>query len=79
MQVSNTDTYLISSDLEKPEECDPALALWLIEELLDSQSIDGCRTVFEYLESRREKLVAVGIALNWVIAITNIVICRKTS
>ena len=42
------------------EECDAALALWLIEELLDSQSIDGCRKVFEYLESRREKLVAVS-------------------
>jgi len=33
--------------------CDSALTLWLVEELLDSQTIDGCRLVFDYLESRR--------------------------
>jgi THO complex subunit 1 len=33
--------------------------LWyLIEDLLDSQSIEGCRPIFDYLESRRERLVA---------------------
>jgi hypothetical protein len=38
--------------------------LWyLIEELLDCQSIEGCRTVFDYLESRGERLVAVRINL----------------
>jgi THO complex subunit 1 len=31
----------------------------LVEELLDSQSIDGCRIVFDFLESRREVLIAV--------------------
>ncbi|CAI7569683.1 unnamed protein product [Penicillium manginii] len=37
------------------EQCEPGLIFWLIEELLDSQTIDGCRTVFDYLESRRER------------------------
>jgi THO complex subunit 1 len=32
---------------------------YLIEDLLDSQDIKGCRLVFDYLESRRERLVAV--------------------
>ncbi|KAL1962631.1 hypothetical protein VTN77DRAFT_9345 [Rasamsonia byssochlamydoides] len=36
------------------EQCEPGLIFWLIEELLDSQTIDGCRKVFDYLESRRE-------------------------
>jgi THO complex subunit 1 len=40
------------------EQCDPCLVWWLIEELLETQSIDGCRIVFDYLESRRERLVA---------------------
>lgn len=40
--------------------CSPQLVLLLIEELLDSQSIAGCRTVFNFLESRREAIVAVG-------------------
>jgi THO complex subunit 1 len=39
------------------EQCDPCLVWWLIEELLETQSIDGCRVVFEYMESRRERLV----------------------
>ncbi|KAF2788969.1 hypothetical protein K505DRAFT_254340 [Melanomma pulvis-pyrius CBS 109.77] len=34
------------------------LVLLLIEELLDSQSISGCRSVFSYLESRREAIIA---------------------
>ncbi|KAI9786179.1 MAG: hypothetical protein M1839_007589 [Geoglossum umbratile] len=38
--------------------CEPGLPFWLIEELLDSQTIDGCRRVFDYLESRRERLIA---------------------
>ncbi|KAI9764697.1 MAG: hypothetical protein M1840_008089 [Geoglossum simile] len=40
------------------ELCEPGLPFWLIEELLDSQTIDGCRKVFDYLESRRERLIA---------------------
>jgi THO complex subunit 1 len=42
------------------EQCEPTLLWYLIEELLDSQSIDGCRVVFDYLESRRERLIAVS-------------------
>ncbi|KAJ5788426.1 hypothetical protein N7457_003416 [Penicillium paradoxum] len=37
------------------DQCEPGLIFWLIEELLDSQTIDGCRKVFDYLESRRER------------------------
>ena len=40
------------------EQCDPALVLWFIEELLESQTIPGCRRVFDYLESRRESITA---------------------
>jgi THO complex subunit 1 len=38
--------------------CDPALLFWLVEELLDSQTIAGCRKVFDFLESRRERITA---------------------
>ena len=44
----------------KIDQCEPGLAFWLVEELLDTQTIDGCRTVFGYLESRRERMCAVG-------------------
>ncbi|KAF7116534.1 hypothetical protein CNMCM5793_005015 [Aspergillus hiratsukae] len=43
------------------EQCEPGLIFWLIEELLDSQTIDGCRKVFDYLESRRERNTKVDI------------------
>lgn len=36
---------------------------WLIEELLDSQTIEGCKRVFDYLESRRERITAVTVPL----------------
>lgn len=42
------------------EQCEGGLTLWLIEELLDSQTIDGCRVVFDYLESRCEALIGVS-------------------
>ncbi|KAI9373952.1 THO complex subunit 1 transcription elongation factor-domain-containing protein [Aspergillus egyptiacus] len=38
------------------EQCEPGLIFWLIEELIDSQTIEGCRKVFDYLESRRERI-----------------------
>ncbi|KAL9030980.1 MAG: hypothetical protein Q9196_000949 [Gyalolechia fulgens] len=38
--------------------CEPGLVFWLVEELLDSQTIDGCRVIFDYLDSRRERLTA---------------------
>ncbi|KAK2014713.1 guanylate kinase [Colletotrichum eremochloae] len=47
------DLLTILSDEEK---CDPALLFWLVEELLDSQTIAGCRKIFDFLESRRERI-----------------------
>jgi THO complex subunit 1 len=49
------DAATILSDLGR---CEAGLALWLVEELLDSQTIEGCKYVFDFLESRRERLVA---------------------
>ncbi|KIV77752.1 hypothetical protein PV11_09533 [Exophiala sideris] len=46
----------ITTVLSDNELCDPGLGFWLVEELLDSQTIDGCRRVFDYLESRRERI-----------------------
>jgi THO complex subunit 1 len=46
------------SILSDDEECDPALLFWLVEELLDSQTITGCQRIFDYLESRRERITA---------------------
>ncbi|KAL8944008.1 MAG: hypothetical protein Q9216_000717 [Gyalolechia sp. 2 TL-2023] len=49
------DIVAILSDIPL---CEPGLVFWLVEELLDSQTIDGCRVVFDYLDSRRERLTA---------------------
>ena len=49
------DVVSILSDIPL---CEPGLVFWLVEELLDSQTIDGCRVVFDYLDSRREGLTA---------------------
>ncbi|EXJ96158.1 hypothetical protein A1O1_01284 [Capronia coronata CBS 617.96] len=46
-------TVLSDNDL-----CEAGLGFWLVEELLDSQTIEGCRRVFDYLDSRREKITA---------------------
>ncbi len=51
------DVVAILSDHEL---CEPGLIFWLVEELLDSQTIEGCRRVFDYLESRRERITAVS-------------------
>jgi len=48
----------ILSILSDSEQCDPALLFWLAEELLESQTIAGCREVFSFLESRRERITA---------------------
>lgn len=32
--------------------------MWLLEELLDSQTIPGCRKIFDYLESRRKRIIS---------------------
>ncbi|KAI2637336.1 THO complex subunit 1 transcription elongation factor-domain-containing protein [Xylaria nigripes] len=49
------------SVLSDNEQCDPALLFWLVEELLDSQTVDGCRKVFDFLESRRERITAKNL------------------
>ena len=38
---------------------EPGLALRLIEELLEAQTLQGCRIVLDYLDSRREFLTEV--------------------
>ncbi|KAH8720945.1 THO complex subunit 1 [Beauveria bassiana] len=48
----------ILSILSDGGQCDPALVFWLVEELLDSQTIAGCRHIFDFLESRRERMTA---------------------
>lgn len=48
----------ILSILSDGGQCDPALVFWLVEELLDSQTIAGCRPIFDFLESRRERMTA---------------------
>ena len=47
--------------LTRTEYCEPSLLFWLVEELLDTQTIDGCRIVFDYLDSRRERITAVSL------------------
>ncbi|KAI0024914.1 THO complex subunit 1 transcription elongation factor-domain-containing protein [Xylariomycetidae sp. FL0641] len=49
------------SVLSDDEQCDPALLFWLVEELLDSQTVDGCRKVFDFLESRRERITSKNL------------------
>lgn len=44
--------------LSDNELCEPGLGFWLVEELLDSHTIEGCRKVFDHLESRRERMTA---------------------
>ncbi|KAI9669650.1 MAG: hypothetical protein M1831_007346 [Alyxoria varia] len=39
------------------DQCDESLTLRFIEELLDSQAIGSCSTVFDYMESRRKRLM----------------------
>ncbi|KAL7786704.1 THO complex subunit 1 transcription elongation factor domain-containing protein [Trichoderma ceciliae] len=48
----------VLSVLSDDGQCDPALLFWLVEELLDSQTIAGCRKIFDFLESRRERITA---------------------
>lgn len=48
----------IVSILADDEQSEPGLLFWLVEELLDSQTIAGCRKIFDFLESRRERITA---------------------
>jgi THO complex subunit 1 len=61
----------IVSFLSDNDQCDPALLFWLVEELLDSQTIAGCRKIFDYLESRRERITAKNFG-SW-----NLVVLRS--
>lgn len=61
----------ILSIISDDGHCEPALLFWLIEELLDSQTIAGCRIIFDYLESRRERITAKHFKQ------TNLVILRS--
>ncbi|KAJ5144851.1 hypothetical protein N7448_002243 [Penicillium atrosanguineum] len=45
------------------EQCEPGLIFWLIEELLDRQTIDACRKVFDYLESRRDRNIKKSLVI----------------
>ncbi|KAK5731553.1 hypothetical protein LTR17_011258 [Elasticomyces elasticus] len=48
-----------ATDISNAEEAAaPELVVACVEELLDSQTTTGCRIVFDYLESRRERLAA---------------------
>jgi len=49
------DVLLLCSDRE---QCGGEVVEYLVEELLDSQTTDGCKRIFDYLESRRERLIA---------------------
>ncbi|KAI1460587.1 THO complex subunit 1 transcription elongation factor-domain-containing protein [Annulohypoxylon moriforme] len=55
VQVWNLFDFL--SVLSDNDQCDPALLFWLVEELLDSQTTEKCRKIFDYLESRREQII----------------------
>ncbi|KAI0180107.1 THO complex subunit 1 transcription elongation factor-domain-containing protein [Hypoxylon sp. FL1284] len=59
VQIWNLFDFL--SILSDGEQCDPALLLWLVEELLDSQTNEGCRKIFDFLESRREQTTAQNL------------------
>ena len=48
----------IVSIFSDTSQCEPGLVFWLVEELLDSQTIEGCRKIFDYLDSRRERITA---------------------
>jgi THO complex subunit 1 len=52
----------IVSILADDEQVEPGLLFWLVEELLDSQTISGCRKIFDFLESRRERITAKHFA-----------------
>ncbi|KAI1769079.1 THO complex subunit 1 transcription elongation factor-domain-containing protein [Hypoxylon sp. FL1150] len=59
VQIWNLFDFL--SVLSDDEQCDPALLFWLVEELLDSQTNEGCRKIFDFLESRREQIIAQNL------------------
>ncbi|KAI1104657.1 THO complex subunit 1 transcription elongation factor-domain-containing protein [Jackrogersella minutella] len=59
VQIWNLFDFL--SVLSDSDQCDHALFFWLVEELLDSQTTDGCRKIFDFLESRREQIISQNL------------------
>ncbi|KAI2612119.1 THO complex subunit 1 transcription elongation factor-domain-containing protein [Hypoxylon fragiforme] len=59
VQIWNLFDFL--TVLSDSAQCDPALLFWLVEELLDSQTTEGCRKIFDFLESRREQIIAQNL------------------
>lgn len=62
----------ILSILSDSGQCDPALLFWLVEELLDSQTIAGCRIVFDWLESRRDRITPESTYKKWSLVLLRI-------
>ncbi|KAL2068288.1 hypothetical protein VTL71DRAFT_16386 [Oculimacula yallundae] len=60
--VTVWNLFDILSILSDDDKTEPAVMLWLVEELLESQTIAGCRKIFDYLESRRERIIAKNFA-----------------
>ncbi|KAH9220982.1 THO complex subunit 1 transcription elongation factor-domain-containing protein [Leptodontidium sp. 2 PMI_412] len=60
--VNVWNLFDILSILSDDDKTEPAVMLWLVEELLESQTIAGCRKIFDYLESRRERIIAKNFA-----------------
>merc|ERR1711939_976574 len=53
----------IQSSHSRPQQTLRSMPLRLLfEELLESQTIAGCRKIFDYLESRRERIIAKNFA-----------------
>jgi THO complex subunit 1 len=48
----------VTTILSNHSICEPAADIQLVETLLDSQTVSGCRRVFDYLESRRDLLIS---------------------
>ncbi|KAF1986972.1 hypothetical protein K402DRAFT_393121 [Aulographum hederae CBS 113979] len=51
------------------DQCENTVAWRLIEELFEAQSIYGCSKVFDYLESRRERLVETNFRTKFTITL----------
>ncbi|KAG4438123.1 hypothetical protein IFR05_006403 [Cadophora sp. M221] len=60
--VNVWNLFDILSILSDDDKTEPAVMFWLVEELLESQTIAGCRKIFDYLESRRERIIAKNFA-----------------
>lgn len=51
--------------LSNHKQCNTALVHWLVEELLDRQTIADCRPVFDWLESRRDRITPEEPRKQW--------------